>query len=99
MGFHGTDFFAGDRRFYGAVDAAFAVSPRVAELAEEHVGSRPALIPNPVDVDFFSPATGPGAPREGYFEGTAAMSRGVTMTDEEKQEFYRVHDTFWVPEP
>ena len=40
----------------------------------------------------------PGAPREGYFEGTAAMSRGVTMTDEEKAEFYRVHDTFWVPE-
>jgi glycosyltransferase involved in cell wall biosynthesis len=55
MGFHGTDFFAGDRRFYHAVDAAFAVSPRVADLAEEHVGVRPALIPNPVDVDFFSP--------------------------------------------
>lgn len=55
MGFHGTDFFAGDRRFYGAIDAAFAVSPRVAELAEAHVGHRPALIPNPVDVDFFSP--------------------------------------------
>jgi len=56
MGFHGTDFFAGDRKFYGAVDAAFAVSPRVAELAEAHVGRRPVLIPNPVDVDFFSPA-------------------------------------------
>jgi glycosyltransferase involved in cell wall biosynthesis len=55
MGFHGTDFFAGDRRFYRAVDAAFAVSPRVADLAEDHVGARPALIPNPVDVDFFSP--------------------------------------------
>ena len=27
MGFHGTDFFAGDSRFYSAVDAAFAVSP------------------------------------------------------------------------
>jgi len=55
MGFHGTDFFSGDRRFYGAVDAAFAVSPTVADLAEKHVGSRPVLIPNPVDTDFFSP--------------------------------------------
>ena len=56
MGFHGTDFFAGDRHFYGAVDAAFAVSKTVADLAEAHVGQRPALIPNPVDLDFFSPA-------------------------------------------
>jgi glycosyltransferase involved in cell wall biosynthesis len=55
MGFHGTDFFAGDTFFYGAVDAAFAVSPTVADLAEKHVGRRPVLIPNPVDVDFFSP--------------------------------------------
>jgi glycosyltransferase involved in cell wall biosynthesis len=57
MGFHGTDFLAGDRRFYGAIDASFAVSPRVAELAEERVGRRPALIPNPVDVDFFLPGS------------------------------------------
>jgi len=55
MGFHGTDFFAGDRSFYGAVDAAFAVSKAVADLAEARVGKRPALIPNPVDTDFFSP--------------------------------------------
>jgi glycosyltransferase involved in cell wall biosynthesis len=55
MGFHGTDFFVGDRRFYGAVDAAFAVSAIVADLAEARVGKRPALIPNPVDADFFSP--------------------------------------------
>jgi len=55
MGFHGTDFFSGDRRFYGAIDAAFAVSPGVADLAEKHVGQRPELIPNPVDTDFFSP--------------------------------------------
>jgi glycosyltransferase involved in cell wall biosynthesis len=54
MGFHGTDFFAGDRNFYGAVDAAFAVSKQVADLAEKHVEKRPVLIPNPVDVDFFS---------------------------------------------
>jgi hypothetical protein len=40
----------------------------------------------------------PGAPREAYFEGTAAMLNGLTMTDEEKAEFYRIHDTFWLPE-
>jgi glycosyltransferase involved in cell wall biosynthesis len=56
MGFHGTDFFAGDRFFYPAVDAAFAVSPRVALLAEAHVGTRPVSIPNPVDLDIFRPA-------------------------------------------
>jgi glycosyltransferase involved in cell wall biosynthesis len=55
MGFHGTDFFSGDRKFYGSVDAAFAVSKTVADLAEAHVGRRPAIIPNPVDVEFFSP--------------------------------------------
>ena len=55
MGFHGTDFFAGDRAFYGAVDAAFAVSKTVADLAEARVGRRPVLIPNPIDLDFFSP--------------------------------------------
>lgn len=55
MGFHGTDYFAGDRNFYHAVDAAFAVSKPVADLAEVRVGRRPALIPNPVDVEFFAP--------------------------------------------
>jgi glycosyltransferase involved in cell wall biosynthesis len=55
MGFHGTDFFTGDRSFYGAIDAAFAVSETVADLAEAHVGQRPTVIPNPVDVEFFSP--------------------------------------------
>jgi uncharacterized RmlC-like cupin family protein len=38
----------------------------------------------------------PGAPREGYFEGNAAMARGAQMTDEEKAEFYRLHDNVWV---
>ncbi len=61
MGFHGTDFFAGDRAFYGAVDAAFAVSPRIADLAEKRIGRRPVLIPNPVDVDYFSPGPKPSA--------------------------------------
>lgn len=56
MGFHGTDFYAGDHFFYHAVDAAFAVSPRVALLAEAHVGVRPVSIPNPVDLDVFRPA-------------------------------------------
>jgi len=56
MGFHGTDFFAGDRFFYPAVDAAFAVSPRVALLAEAHVGTRPISIPNPVDLEVYHPA-------------------------------------------
>jgi len=65
MGFHGTDFFAGDRRFYGAVDAAFAVSKTVANLAEAHVGQRPVLIPNPVDVDFFSPGDAMGRQKTG----------------------------------
>ncbi len=55
MGFHGTDFFAFDRYFFGAVDASFAVSKTVAYLAEQRVHRRPELIPNPVDVDFFSP--------------------------------------------
>jgi glycosyltransferase involved in cell wall biosynthesis len=55
MGFHGTDFYPGDRLFYGAIDAAFAVSAPVADLAERRVGRRPVLIPNPVDADFFSP--------------------------------------------
>ena len=59
MGFHGTDYFAGDRTFYGAVDSAFAVSKPVADLAQARVGQRPALIPNPVDVDFFAPCPSP----------------------------------------
>lgn len=62
MGFHGTDFFRGDRAFYKAVDRAFAVSPVVASLAEKHVGSRPELIANPADVDFFTPDGASPAP-------------------------------------
>ena len=40
----------------------------------------------------------PGAPREAYFEGTAAISHGLKMTDEEAAAFYLRHDTFWVDE-
>ncbi len=56
MSFQGTDFFAGDRRFYGAIDAASAVGVITADLAEKRVGRRPALVPNPVNVDYFTPA-------------------------------------------
>ncbi len=35
----------------------------------------------------------PGAPREGYFEG---LPRLAGKTEEERAEFFRVHDTFWV---
>ncbi len=68
MGFHGTDFFSGDRRFYSAVDAAFAVSKSVADLAEKHVGQRPALIPNPVDMEFFSPGEAGGKGKDGPWQ-------------------------------
>jgi glycosyltransferase involved in cell wall biosynthesis len=66
MGFHGADFFAGDRNFYGAVDAAFAVSKSTADVAEAHVGKRPVLIPNPVDVDFFSPGNSARSPGDDW---------------------------------
>jgi glycosyltransferase involved in cell wall biosynthesis len=55
MSFQGTDFFAGDHLFYGAIDAAAAVGTITADLAEKRVGRRPALVPNPVNVDFFTP--------------------------------------------
>jgi len=55
MSFQGTDFFAGDHLFYGAIDAASAVGTITADLAEARVGRRPALVPNPVNVDFFTP--------------------------------------------
>ena len=35
----------------------------------------------------------PGAPREAYFEGIPGMA---TATDEERDEFYRLHDNHWV---
>jgi|SRR5262245_12517775 len=35
----------------------------------------------------------PGAPREGYFEGLLRMSQ---MSDDQKAEFFREHDTFWL---
>ena len=38
----------------------------------------------------------PGAPREEYFETTAAFSHGLTLTDDERAAFFLRHDTFWV---
>lgn len=35
----------------------------------------------------------PGAPREGYFEGLLTFAG---KSDEEKAEFFREHDTFWL---
>ncbi|REE97551.1 cupin domain-containing protein [Thermomonospora umbrina] len=35
----------------------------------------------------------PGAPREGYFEGIAGVA---DMSDEERREFFLLHDNHWV---
>jgi hypothetical protein len=35
----------------------------------------------------------PGAPREGYFEGLVDLAG---RSEEEKAEFFRRHDTFWL---
>jgi mannose-6-phosphate isomerase-like protein (cupin superfamily) len=35
----------------------------------------------------------PGAPREGYFEGLLTLAG---KSDEEKAEFFRQHDTYWL---
>ena len=40
----------------------------------------------------------PAGPREAYFEGTARLSRGEVMSDEEREAFYRFHDNIWVEE-
>jgi glycosyltransferase involved in cell wall biosynthesis len=76
MGFQGTDFFAGDKFFYSAVDAAFAVSSRVAQLAEERTGRRPVFIPNPVDLTRFYPARDV-RPRDGHPWQIVASGRFV----------------------
>jgi mannose-6-phosphate isomerase-like protein (cupin superfamily) len=38
----------------------------------------------------------PAAPREDYFETPAPVGDGLTMTDEERAEFFLRHDTFWL---
>jgi len=37
----------------------------------------------------------PGGPREDYFETLAALGRGATMSDDERDAFMSQHDTFW----
>lgn len=62
MNFQGTDWFAGDKWFWPAVDASFAVSPVTAGLAEDHLGVRPPIIPNPADLKNFAPDPNAPAP-------------------------------------
>lgn len=38
----------------------------------------------------------PGAPREAYFEGLAALADGPPRSEEERAEFFRAHDNHWV---
>ncbi|MFN2561254.1 MAG: cupin domain-containing protein [Jatrophihabitans sp.] len=39
----------------------------------------------------------PGAPREEYFEWLVGIGRGErSLSDEERGDFYRRHDTYWV---
>ena len=38
----------------------------------------------------------PGAPREAYFEGLLRLATGEKWSDEERAEFMREHDTYWV---
>jgi mannose-6-phosphate isomerase-like protein (cupin superfamily) len=38
----------------------------------------------------------PGAPREDYFETLERFAQGLTMTDEERAEFFLRHDTYWL---
>jgi glycosyltransferase involved in cell wall biosynthesis len=61
MGFHGAESFQFDRCFYKHVDHSFAVSATVAGLIEKRFGSRPALIPNPTDVDYYTPDESPSS--------------------------------------
>lgn len=67
MGFHGTDFFPGDRWFYRAIDREFAVSCAVAELAAARIGRRPVVVYNPTDPTFFAPAGTPPTRPDGPF--------------------------------
>lgn len=38
----------------------------------------------------------PGAPRERYFETLKQLGEGLTMTDPERDAFYRAHDNLWL---
>lgn len=55
LGCHGRDFFAGDRRFIGAVDAAIACSATNADEVAARYGPRPEVVYNGIDLDRFRP--------------------------------------------
>lgn len=55
LGCHGRDFFAGDRRFIGSIDAAVACSATNADEVAARYGLRPEVIYNGIDLDRFRP--------------------------------------------
>ena len=55
FGCHGRDFFAGDRRWTGAVDVTVSCSATNAAEVAEHYGLAPRVIYNGIDVDRFVP--------------------------------------------
>lgn len=55
LGCHGRDFFAGDRRFIGAVDAAISCSASNADEVAARYGLRPDVVYNGIDLDRFRP--------------------------------------------
>ncbi len=55
FGCHGRDFFAGDRRWTGAVDATVSCSATNAAEIAEHYGLAPHVIYNGIDIDRFRP--------------------------------------------
>jgi len=55
FGCHGRDFFAGDRRWTGAIDATVSCSATNAAEVAEHYDLRPRVIYNGIDLDHFVP--------------------------------------------
>jgi D-inositol-3-phosphate glycosyltransferase len=55
FGCHGRDFFAGDRRWIGAVNVTVSCSATNAAEVAEHYGLAPRVIYNGIDVDLFAP--------------------------------------------
>jgi len=57
FGCHGRDFFAGDRRWTGAVDVTVSCSATNAAEVAQHYSLAPRVIYNGLDVDRFAPRT------------------------------------------
>ena len=55
FGCHGRDFFAGDWRWTGAIDATVSCSEGNAAEVAEHYGLTPRVVYNGIDLDRFSP--------------------------------------------